>query len=125
MDHFAELRSVEGLKDHSVFKVVEEPYTTREARLHIRHVRDLIKSLDTSDAMNGLNGASISYLNTITEGEIDPNSENDLKEPSYIQYNAGMYINSIVSLEKHVIYSFIYVQKNLNSLPFFLQRMIS
>merc|ERR1719495_865506 len=38
--------------------------------------------------MNGLNGASISYLNTITEGEIDPNSENDLKEPSYIQYNA-------------------------------------
>lgn len=99
MDHFAELRSVEGLKDHSVFKVVEEPYTTREARLHIRHVRDLIKSLDTSDAMNGLNGASISYLNTITEGEIDPNSENDLKEPSYIQYNAGMYINIIVSLE--------------------------
>ena len=99
MDHFAELRSVEGLKDHSVFKVVEEPYTTREARLHIRHVRDLIKSLDTSDAMNGLNGASISYLNTITEGEIDPNSENDLKEPSYIQYNAGMYINISVSLD--------------------------
>lgn len=88
MDHFAELRSVEGLKDHSVFKVVEEPYTTREARLHIRHVRDLIKSLDTSDAMNGLNGASISYLNTITEGEIDPNTENDLKEPTYIQSNA-------------------------------------
>ena len=109
MDHFAELRSVEGLKDHSVFKVVEEPYTTREARLHIRHVRDLIKSLDTSDAMNGLNGASISYLNTITEGEIDPNSENDLKEPSYIQYNAGMYINIIVCRENMsftVLYKF-------------------
>ena len=79
--------------------MVEEPYTTREARLHIRHVRDLIKSLDTSDAMNGLNGASISYLNTITEGEIDPNSENDLKEPSYIQCNAGTYSKkSLISL---------------------------
>ena len=56
MDHFAELRSIEGLQDQSVFRVVEEPYTIREARLHVRHVRDLIKSLDTSDAMNGLNG---------------------------------------------------------------------
>ena len=104
MDHFAELRSVEGLKDHSVFKVVEEPYTTREARLHIRHVRDLIKSLDTSDAMNGLNGASISYLNTITEGEIDPNSENDLKEPSYIQYNAGMYMKIYCFITSIIIF---------------------
>ena len=68
--------------------MVEEPYTTRVARLHIRHVRDLIKSLDSSDAMNGLNGASISYLNTITEGEIDPNNENDFKEPKYVQQTA-------------------------------------
>lgn len=45
-------------------------------------MRDLLKSLDTTDAMNGLNGASMSYLNTITEGEIDPKSENDLKPPS-------------------------------------------
>ena len=121
MDHFAELRSVEGLKDHSVFKVVEEPYTTREARLHIRHVRDLIKSLDTSDAMNGLNGASISYLNTITEGEIDPNNENDLKEPSYIQYNAGTLYTLTIDMSKH---QFVYIpKKNLNSLPCFQPKM--
>lgn len=85
MDHFAELRSIEGLTDNSTFKVVEEPYTIREARLHVRHVRDLIKSLDASDAMNGLNGASISYLNTITEGDIDPANEADFKEPKHVQ----------------------------------------
>lgn len=88
MDHFAELRSIEGLKDGSVFKVVEEPYTIREARLHVRHVRDLIKSLDASDAMNGLNGASISYLNTITEGDIDPANEADFKEPKHVAKGA-------------------------------------
>ena len=60
--------------------------------------------------MNGLNGASISYLNTITEGEIDPNSENDLKEPSYIQCNAGTYsknpkiLDIIMSIENMTIF---------------------
>ena len=69
LDHFAELRSIDGLADGVLLKVVEEPYTIREARLHVRHVRDLTKSLDWVDAMNGLNGASMSYLNTITEGK--------------------------------------------------------
>ena len=93
MDHFAELRSIEGLQDQSVFRVVEEPYTIREARLHVRHVRDLIKSLDASDAMNGLNGASISYLNSITEGDIDPSNEADFKGMVILSWYCQLYFN--------------------------------
>ena len=51
-------------------KVVEDPYTMREARIHLRHVRDLLKSLDPSDAYNGLDCSSLSYLNVITQGDI-------------------------------------------------------
>ena len=57
LDNFAELKTVEGLKEGSILKVVEEPYTVREARIHVRHVRDLLKSVDNSDAYQP------SYLN--------------------------------------------------------------
>lgn len=63
LDNFAELKSIENLKDGSVLKVVEEPYTVREARIHLRHVRDLLKSLDPTDAYNGLENASLCFLN--------------------------------------------------------------
>lgn len=63
LDNFAELKSIENLKDGSILKVVEEPYTVREARIHLRHVRDLLKSLDPTDAYNGLENASLCFLN--------------------------------------------------------------
>lgn len=63
LDNFAELKSIETLQDGSVLKVVEEPYTVREARIHLRHVRDLLKSLDPTDAYNGMENASLSFLN--------------------------------------------------------------
>lgn len=70
LDNFAELKNIEGLKEGSIIKVVEEPYTVREARIHLRHVRDLIKSLDYNDAYNGLDCHSLSFLYTITNGDI-------------------------------------------------------
>ncbi|KAG8455747.1 hypothetical protein GDO86_001803 [Hymenochirus boettgeri] len=70
LDNFSELKSVEGLKEGSVLKVVEEPYTIREARIHIRHFRDLLKSLDLTDAYNGVDCSSLSFLNSISEGDI-------------------------------------------------------
>ena len=54
LDNFAELKTVEGLKEGSLVKVVEEPYTMREARIHVRHVRDLLKSIDPCDSYRGL-----------------------------------------------------------------------
>ncbi|KAJ8969721.1 hypothetical protein NQ317_006110 [Molorchus minor] len=42
----------------------------REARIHVRHVRDLLKSLDPADAYNGVECNSLSFLNTITQGDV-------------------------------------------------------
>ncbi|XP_018580276.1 clustered mitochondria protein homolog isoform X2 [Anoplophora glabripennis] len=70
LDNFAELKNIEGLKEGSIIKVVEEPYTMREARIHVRHVRDLLKSLDPADAYNGVECNSLSFLNTVTQGDI-------------------------------------------------------
>lgn len=88
LDNFAELKSVEGLKDGSVLKVVEEPYTVREARIHLRHVRDLLKSLDPTDAYNGVENASLSFLNSITRDELNDSKKLrekfDCTPPDYI-----------------------------------------
>uniref|UniRef100_T1ITX2 Clustered mitochondria protein homolog n=1 Tax=Strigamia maritima TaxID=126957 RepID=T1ITX2_STRMM len=70
LDHFVELKNIEGLKEGSVIRVVEEPYNVREARIHIRHVRDLLKSLDLTDAYNGIDCSSLSFLTVITQGDI-------------------------------------------------------
>merc|ERR1719188_2149558 len=59
-----------SLKEGSLIKVVEEPYTMREARIHVRHVRDLLKSIEPSDAYNGVDCASLSFLNTVCSGDI-------------------------------------------------------
>ncbi len=55
---------------HDFLQVVEEPYTMREARIHIRHVRDLLKSLDPADAYNGVDCSSLAFLNTVTQGDV-------------------------------------------------------
>ncbi|XP_070572300.1 clustered mitochondria protein homolog [Ptychodera flava] len=65
LDNFTELRNIEGLTDGSVIKVVEEPYTVREARIHVRHVRDLLKSQDPMDAYNGTDLQSLSFLSAV------------------------------------------------------------
>ncbi len=39
----------------------------REARIHVRHVRDLLKSADDGDAYQGVECASLSYLGAICQ----------------------------------------------------------
>lgn len=70
LDNFAELKNIEGLKEGSIIKVVEESYTMREARIHVRHVRDLLKSMDPADAYNGVDCSSLTFLHTVTQGDI-------------------------------------------------------
>uniref|UniRef100_A0A3Q1FEA3 Clustered mitochondria protein homolog n=1 Tax=Acanthochromis polyacanthus TaxID=80966 RepID=A0A3Q1FEA3_9TELE len=66
LDSLTELRSIQGIQDGALIKVVEDSYTVRDARLHLRHVRDLLRSLDPADAYNGLNCSSLSYLTFYT-----------------------------------------------------------
>lgn len=70
LDNFAELKNIEGLQEGSDVKVVEEPYTMREARIHVRHVRDLLKSMDPADAYNGMDCFSLTFLHSITQGDL-------------------------------------------------------
>lgn len=88
LDNFAELKSIENLQEGSVVKVVEEPYTMREARIHVRHVRDLLKSMDPSDAYNGLECYSLSFLQSITQDDLNDSKKLrekiDCTPPDYI-----------------------------------------
>ncbi|XP_018008261.1 clustered mitochondria protein homolog isoform X2 [Hyalella azteca] len=70
LDNFAELKTIPGLKEGCVLHIKENPYTVREARIHIRHVRDLLKSLDDVDAYSGTECASLAFLNIVTQGDI-------------------------------------------------------
>lgn len=80
LDNFAELKSIEGLSEGILLKVVEEPYTIREARIHMRHIRDLLKSVDLSDAFLGTDGASLSYLSSVCQGDILEKKRNTKQE---------------------------------------------
>uniref|UniRef100_A0A915BII9 Clustered mitochondria protein homolog n=3 Tax=Parascaris univalens TaxID=6257 RepID=A0A915BII9_PARUN len=86
LDHFTELKNIAGLREGSILKVVEEPYTTREARIHVRHVREMIRSLDIIDAVNGAEGASLSYLSTMTLGDRKKSLDKSLEcaPPEYV-----------------------------------------
>lgn len=88
LDNFAELKNIENLKEGSVVKVVEEPYTAREARIHVRHVRDLLKSMDPTDAYNGTDCSSLSFLLSITQDELNDSKKLrekiDCTPPDYI-----------------------------------------
>ena len=42
----------------------------REVRLHVRHINDLIHSIDPIDNFNAINCNSLTYLNEITNGDI-------------------------------------------------------
>lgn len=42
----------------------------REARIHVRHVRDILKSLEMTDAYNGVDCNSLSFLNVVTQGDL-------------------------------------------------------
>lgn len=70
LDNFAELKNIAGLEEGSVLRVVEEPYTMREARIHVRHIRDLLKCNDPADAYNGQDCASLTFLFNITQGDL-------------------------------------------------------
>uniref|UniRef100_A0A8C2ZJZ6 Clustered mitochondria homolog n=1 Tax=Cyclopterus lumpus TaxID=8103 RepID=A0A8C2ZJZ6_CYCLU len=85
LDSLTELSSIQSIQDGALIKVVEDPYTVRDARLHLRHVRDLLRSLDPSDAYNGVNCSSLSYLTFYTKGDKASEKESsDCSPPDYI-----------------------------------------
>ncbi|XP_034538961.1 clustered mitochondria protein homolog [Notolabrus celidotus] len=94
LDSLTLLRSIQEIQEGALIKVVEDSYSVRDARLHLRHVRDLLRSLDPTDAYNGVNCSSLSYLTFYTRGDRESDSVGsrrsseresvDFKPPEYI-----------------------------------------
>ncbi|CAF3833852.1 unnamed protein product [Rotaria magnacalcarata] len=76
LDNFSELKNIDGLKEGSVLKVVEEQYTVREVRIHVRHINELIHACDLNDLYNGTNNYSLCLVNDINNSEtsVSPNN---------------------------------------------------
>ncbi|KAM3869170.1 clustered mitochondria protein homolog [Diretmus argenteus] len=81
LDSLTELHTIQGIQDGALVKVVEDSYTVRDARLHLRHVHDLLRSLDPTDAYNGVNGSSLSCLSFYTRGAMDSESGGKRRAP--------------------------------------------
>uniref|UniRef100_A0A3P8VG81 Clustered mitochondria homolog n=1 Tax=Cynoglossus semilaevis TaxID=244447 RepID=A0A3P8VG81_CYNSE len=70
IDGRTELGSVPGMKDGgALMKLGGDSYSVRDARLHLRHVGDLFRSLDAADAYDGVNGRSLSPAVTVNTGQ--------------------------------------------------------
>jgi protein TIF31 len=82
LDSFSELKSIENLKEGSVIKLVDEPYTVRQVRLHVRHINDLIHSIDPVDNYNAVNCNSLTYVNELTADSNDNNNNSTQAKPS-------------------------------------------
>lgn len=82
LDLFADLKSIEGLGENAEIRVVEgrdlayclrfdlERYTTREVRNHVKHIHDLLNSIKMCDAYVGKEQMSLSFLSSVTMGDI-------------------------------------------------------
>lgn len=66
LDMFAELKAVEGLSDGAEIRVVEERYSVREAKNHVKHIHDLLYSIEPYDAYAGREQMSLCFVNAIT-----------------------------------------------------------
>ncbi|XP_032432290.1 clustered mitochondria protein homolog isoform X2 [Xiphophorus hellerii] len=71
LDSATELGSIQGIQEGALIRVVEDSYSVRDVRVHLRHVRNLLRSLD-------LAGRSLSYLSLFTRAH--PGSDNMEKD---------------------------------------------
>ncbi|CAB4040212.1 clustered mitochondria homolog, partial [Paramuricea clavata] len=71
LDDFAELHTIEGLKDDSVVKIVEESYSVREARIHVRRLRDLLSTSFENNAHNAADNLSLSFSVAVSGVEVE------------------------------------------------------
>ncbi|KAF1994697.1 hypothetical protein P154DRAFT_475545 [Amniculicola lignicola CBS 123094] len=69
INDFVELSEVQGLKKGSALTLVEDPYTEKEARMHVIRVRELIGAAgDRTDTLQGIM-AGLSLHDTVAQNE--------------------------------------------------------
>ncbi|KAF2727791.1 hypothetical protein EJ04DRAFT_581775 [Polyplosphaeria fusca] len=73
INDFVELSEVQGLKADSELALVEDPYTEKEARMHVIRIRELIGAAgDRTDTMQGIM-AGLSLHDTLGQHEVTQN----------------------------------------------------
>ncbi|CAD6188429.1 unnamed protein product [Caenorhabditis auriculariae] len=68
LDSFIELKNVPDLVDGSTIIVIDEPFSVREARIHLKHVRELLRSgmgIDPMDVASAVDCSSFTFLQNI------------------------------------------------------------
>lgn len=73
LDDFVELHTIKDMKEDAAVKVVDEPYSVREARIHIRRLRDLLSTSLYQSSFTATDNLSLSFCTTIAG--IDPEDE--------------------------------------------------
>ncbi|XP_046840986.1 clustered mitochondria protein homolog [Xenia sp. Carnegie-2017] len=71
LDDFAELHTIDGLKDDCTIKIIEEPYSAREARIHLRRLRDLLNTSFENNAQNANDNLSFSFYVAVSGMELE------------------------------------------------------
>jgi len=85
INDFAQIPDIEGLRSGSILYLVEDPYTEKEARLHMIRVRDLIGAAgDRTDLIHGiLSGASLfDEVTTKARESLEAPAEFDFAAPA-------------------------------------------
>uniref|UniRef100_UPI0037E98104 clustered mitochondria protein homolog n=1 Tax=Semicossyphus pulcher TaxID=241346 RepID=UPI0037E98104 len=72
LDPLTELQSLKGLKPGTILRLVEEPYTSRSARLHLARVLELLRASGPQDALK--EGRSPSVLEMLTHTQTPDSS---------------------------------------------------
>ncbi|XP_037536384.1 clustered mitochondria protein homolog [Nematolebias whitei] len=72
LDAHADLQSLKGLKAGAIIRLVEEPYTSNSARLHLARVMELLRASGPQDALR--EGRSPSILETLTHTQTPEHS---------------------------------------------------
>ncbi len=86
INDYVELSEVPGLKADSVLTLVEDPYTEKEARLHVIRVRELIGAAgDRTDALHGIM-AGLSLHDTVGLDQSGKPAEDDSEQSPLANY---------------------------------------
>lgn len=103
INDFVELSEVPGVTPESVLSLIEDPYTEKEARMHVVRIRELIgASGDRTDTIHGVNaGTSIHDFitdgETITNGHAIPKVSTKLPDITDYKFADSAPLNTLIS----------------------------
>ena len=88
VNDFVELSEVPNVQSGSKLKLVEDPYTEKEARIHFIRIRELIGAAgDRPDLLHGINAGLSLYDAVRTQGDIDTSELSTANRTTIVTFN--------------------------------------